>query len=149
MITETRTTEIDGVPIVTVVSDANDNDSALIEMKNFARSHHFVWTGDNDVDVEQKNGHRLFSKRLYSNDAVVALGRSIYKRDIKAAVENDNIGRVIAIDVESGKFALGDDEFEAVDRLRAAGGGRVVFANRVGYKAMTAVGASIPRDTDK
>ena len=45
------------------------------------------------------------------------LGDAIYQREIRAQVEADHDGEVVAIDVESGAWAIGDNVIAATDRL--------------------------------
>ena len=47
------------------------------------------------------------------------LGDAIYERDIRARLENDHHGEYVAIDVDSGCWAIGGELLEAADRLRA------------------------------
>ena len=42
----------------------------------------------------------------------------IYERDIRREVEADHHGEVVAIDVDSGEWAIGEEVLEATDRLR-------------------------------
>ena len=65
------------------------------------------------------------------------LGREIYERDIKAQVQADHHGEYIAIDVETGDWAISDDVLAAAERLRAQRPDAVdVFLLRVGYRAL-------------
>ena len=65
------------------------------------------------------------------------LGNEIYERDIRSQVEADHHGAVVAIDVESGSWAIGDDVIAATDQLRAKGTDAVdVWLLRVGYRAL-------------
>ncbi|MCY3919657.1 MAG: hypothetical protein OXG38_07620 [Chloroflexi bacterium] len=47
------------------------------------------------------------------------MGDEIYERDIRPQVEADHQGEVVAIDVESGHWAVGDNVIDATDRLWA------------------------------
>ena len=47
------------------------------------------------------------------------LGDEIYERDIRHLVEADHHGEFVAIDVESGDYAIADSVLAAADRLRA------------------------------
>ena len=46
------------------------------------------------------------------------LGEEIYVSDIERLVDDDHIGEVCAIDVDSGEWAIGEDNLEASARLR-------------------------------
>ena len=47
------------------------------------------------------------------------LGKEIYERDIRPQVEADHFGEYVAIDVETGDWAVADTEIAAMERLRA------------------------------
>ena len=66
----------------------------------------------------------------------------LYDRDIRRLVEADHHGEIVAIDVDSGSWAVADGEIAAVDRLRALRPGAVnVLCERVGYRALRSFGA--------
>jgi len=46
------------------------------------------------------------------------LGDEIYERDIRRLVEPDHNEDIVAVDVDSRKWALGHDEDDAIDHLR-------------------------------
>lgn len=65
------------------------------------------------------------------------LGREIYERDVRAQVEADHHGEYVAIDVETGEWALSEDVFAAVERLRAQHPDAVdVYLLRVGHQVL-------------
>ena len=65
------------------------------------------------------------------------LGREIYERDIKAQVESGHHGEYVAIDVDSGSWAMSDDALSAADSLRAQCPEALdVFLLRVGHRAL-------------
>ncbi len=76
------------------------------------------------------------------------LGKEIYERDIRRQVEAGHHGEIVAIDVDSGNWAVGGDEIAAVDRLRAMLPSAVnVLCERVGYRALRSFGAGSLRRT--
>ncbi len=86
-----------------------------------------------------------------SLDETVDLGREIYERDIRREVEKVHVGKICAIDVDSGSWALGDDraipdDEVAVARLRkkrpeAAN----IYCERVGYAGARSFGGAMRR----
>ena len=73
---------------------------------------------------------------------IARLGKEIYERDIRPKVEAAHSGEYIAIDVETGGWAIADTEREALKRLRAQRLGAVdVLMERVGYRALRSFGA--------
>ena len=74
------------------------------------------------------------------------MGKDIYERNIRAQVEPGRHGAIVAIDVDSGVWALADGEIAAVDRLREMSPGAVnVLCERVGYRALRSFGAGTLR----
>ena len=74
---------------------------------------------------------------------IARLGREIYERDIRRQVEAEHDGKVVAIDVDSGSWALGDNVIAATDRLRQQRPGAVnVLSERVGYPTLRRFGGS-------
>ena len=52
------------------------------------------------------------------SEEIARLGDEIYERDIRQEVEAEHHGAVVAIDVESGTWAIGDTVVAARDRRR-------------------------------
>ena len=52
-------------------------------------------------------------------DETARLGKEIYERDIRPQVEAGHYGDVVAIDVDSGNWAIGHEANEAMARLCA------------------------------
>ena len=78
----------------------------------------------------------------------VRLGKEIYQRDILPQVENDHFGEYVAIDVETGDWAVADTTRVAVERLRKQCPGAVdVLCERIGYRALRSFGAGSLRRT--
>ena len=77
------------------------------------------------------------------------LGKEIYERDILPQVEADHFGEYVAIDVDSGNWAVADREIAALERLRATLPSAVnVLMERVGYRALRSFGAGSLRRTE-
>ena len=69
------------------------------------------------------------------------LGDEIYRRDVKAQVEADHDGEYVAIDVDSGNWAIAGSELAASDSLRAQRQDALnVWLLRVGYRAVASIG---------
>ncbi len=84
-----------------------------------------------------------------SADETARHGKEIYHEDIRPQVINDHDGKIVAIDIETRKWALGKDTLEATDRLRVeCPNATEVWAERVGYRVTGRLGGSgpLPRD---
>ena len=69
------------------------------------------------------------------------LGDEIYGRDIKAQVEARHDGEYVAIDVDSGRWAIAESELAASDLLLAQSPDAIdVWLLRVGYRAVASIG---------
>ena len=68
------------------------------------------------------------------------LGDEIYERDIRSQVEAAHRGEVVAIDTESGSWAIGDSARAASERLLAEHPDADVWCVRVGYRALYSLG---------
>ena len=70
-------------------------------------------------------------------EEVARLGDEIYERNIRREVEADHRGAVVAIDAESGTWAIGDTVIAARDRLRTERPDAIdVWLLRVGHQAL-------------
>ena len=77
------------------------------------------------------------------SEEIVRLGKEIYERSIRQQVEADHRGEYVAIDVDTGDWAIADTTRVAVERLRARRPGAVdVLMERVGYRALVSFGGS-------
>ena len=103
---------------------------------------------DTKAATNSPGGGAKPTERL-SSEETVRLGKEIYERDIRHQVEADHVGEIVAIDVDSGSWAMGDDELAArptLDVLRTKRPQAVdVLFERVGYTGngrLTAWGAA-------
>ena len=91
-------------------------------------------------------GEALVTLPRHPREETVRLGKEIYERDIRPQVEAGHHGHIVAIDVDSGGWAVADSEIVAVDRLREVHPGAVnVLCERVGYRALRSFGAGSVR----
>ena len=69
------------------------------------------------------------------------LGDEIYRRDVKAQVEACHDGEYVAIDVDSGHWAVAESELAASDCLLAQSPDAIdVWLLRVGFRAAASIG---------
>ena len=64
------------------------------------------------------------------------LGDEIYERDIRGQVEGTYHGMIVAIDVDSGDYAIGDMAVTAAERLRERRPDANIWGIRVGYRGL-------------
>ena len=70
------------------------------------------------------------------------LGDEIYERDIRPQVEETHHGKIVAIDVDSGDYAIAGTALAAADALRERRPALNVWAVRVGYPTLRTFGGS-------
>ena len=81
-------------------------------------------------------------------EEIARLGDEIYESNIRPRVEHDHDGQVVAIDVDSGSWAIADSELTAAERLRKRHPAATdVWLLRVGYRAMASIGGGSLRRT--
>ncbi len=80
------------------------------------------------------------------NEETARLGDEIYESHIRRQVEADHRGKVVAIDVETGNWAIGEDEIAATDRLvTQCPDGHDIWCLRVGYRSLYSFGGGFLR----
>ena len=73
------------------------------------------------------------------------LGDAIYEATVRARVEPEHHGEVVAIDVDSGDYVVAANALTAARSLRARRPNADVWLVRVGYPALDRIGASADR----
>ena len=75
-------------------------------------------------------------------EEIARLGKEMYERDIRPKVEADHVGKYVAIDIETGDWAIASCDREALERLRVQSPGAIdVLMERAGYRALRSFGA--------
>ncbi len=80
------------------------------------------------------------SGQRYSDEEAARLGDEIYERQVPAQVEAGNYGKVVAIDLTSGAFAIGQTALAASKILREEKPDAEVWLVRVGERALHRIG---------
>ena len=80
-----------------------------------------------------------------SRDETGRLGDEIYERDIRPQVEETHYGKIVAIDVNSGGYAIADTVIAAAEHLRKQCPDARVWLTRVGHRALYRFGGSSVR----
>ena len=75
------------------------------------------------------------------------LGDELYERDIRPQVEAAHHGKIVAIDVDSGDYAIGDMVVTAAERLRERCPDADIWCLRVGYGVLRRFGGGSFRRT--
>jgi len=73
---------------------------------------------------------------LYSKDEFARRGTEIYEQRIRPQVEQNNQGRIVAIDIESAAFELADDTLSASEKLLAHHPEAQIWCVRIGHRGV-------------
>ena len=77
-----------------------------------------------------------------SREETARIGKEMYERYIRHLVEADHHGEVVAIDVDSGSYALGKNAIDACSGLRDQHPDAQVWLMRVGHRTLYRFGGS-------
>ena len=76
----------------------------------------------------------------YTAEETAQRGDAIYEQQIRSLVEEGNRGKVVAIDVESGAYAVAENALSASHRLLDQIPNAEIWCIRVGYRALHRMG---------
>jgi hypothetical protein len=81
-----------------------------------------------------------------SDREIARRGRDLYDRTIRARVETvENIGRIISIDIDTGNYEIGEDLLDLSTRLQLKSPHAIIWAERIGFNAVYAVGGTLTK----
>ena len=86
----------------------------------------------------------------FSSAEIMRRGKQLYEERIRDLVETDeNIGKQIVIDIETGEYDIDEDGALASIRLMRQHPGAALYGARVGYDAVYSLGGTLTRTTRK
>lgn len=85
-------------------------------------------------------------KRRYPLDEMARRGKELYESKIRPLVEAGNIGRMLAIDIESGDFAVADLGIDACQTLIDKNPDSQIWGMRIGHTASEKIGGGDTRE---
>jgi hypothetical protein len=81
-----------------------------------------------------------------SNDEIARRGEEIYTQRLHSIVETDeNLGKIIVIDVETGDYEIDDDGLAANRRAMAKHPGAALYGLRIGYDVVETFDGELTR----
>jgi hypothetical protein len=80
-------------------------------------------------------------KLRYSQEEFARRGNEIYASQVRPQVEEDNHGKIVAIDIETGTFELANNTMIAADRLLERLPDAQIWCVRIGYRGVHRFGA--------
>jgi hypothetical protein len=82
----------------------------------------------------------------YSTDETAQRGTDLYEKKIRPLVEADNVGRILAIDIESGDYAVADERYDACKVLFDKNPDAEIWTLRIGHVAVEKFGGGDTRE---
>jgi hypothetical protein len=80
------------------------------------------------------------------DDPISRIGHEIYETQLRAKVETDeNIGKLISIDIKTGDYENGDKLVTTIERLQVRHPDAEIWSERIGYDAVYAIGGTLHR----
>jgi hypothetical protein len=79
-------------------------------------------------------------------EQIAQRGKEIYQQHLRSRIETaENIGKIIAIDLDTGEYEIDKDLLAACHRLQEKQPNAVTWAERIGYDAVYAIGGTLVR----
>ena len=79
-------------------------------------------------------------KRRHSLEEFAKRGKAIYKKDILPKLTPKDLGKFLAIDIETGAYEIAADEMKAGDKLRRRLPEAQIWMVRIGYVSTRSFG---------
>ncbi len=76
----------------------------------------------------------------YSREGVAERGEAIYEREIRLRVEEENRGKYLVLDIQTGEYEIDEDDLTATRRLMEKCPDAVLYGLRIGYPAAYRLG---------
>jgi hypothetical protein len=83
----------------------------------------------------------------YSKEEFARRGRAIYDSEVRLQVEEENYGKIVAIDIETGAFDVADSSVTASKQLLNRYPDAQIFCIRIGHRAVHRFGFHSPTTT--
>ena len=83
-------------------------------------------------------------KHRYSKEEFAQRGDEIYESQVRSQVEANNYGKIVAIDIETRAFEVGNDSLSAAKQLLKRYPDAQIFGIRIGHRAVHRFGFRAP-----
>lgn len=91
--------------------------------------------------VVEKAEAMAVRQRRYSKEELAQRGQELYETQVRQRVESGNVGKIAAIDVETGNYEVADNVLPATSRLFARNPEAQPWVIRIGHRAVYHFGA--------
>ena len=82
-----------------------------------------------------------------TSEVIAARGEALYQEKIREKVESTQKGKFLAVDIETGDYAIADEDLAATDRLLAKRPNATVYGLRIGFPTAYRIGFKISGPT--
>lgn len=86
------------------------------------------------------------TKPRYSLKVFARRGSAIYEKDILPKLTSKDVGKFLAIDIDTGEYEMSVSEMKAGDKLRARIPDAQIWMKRVGYTATHSISGGQKRE---
>jgi hypothetical protein len=83
------------------------------------------------------------TERRYSKEEFARRGDAIYESVIRPKLSPKDLGKFVAVDIDTAEWEVNADELKAVDKLRARLPDAQIWMVRVGYRAVHSFGGRV------
>ena len=80
----------------------------------------------------------------YSKEEFAQRGNEIYQSQVRSQIKEGNDGKIVAIDIETGAFEVGNDSLTAAKQLLKRYPDAQIFGIRIGHRAVHRFGFRAP-----
>ena len=70
-------------------------------------------------------------------------GEELYKENIQDMVEEEHKGKFLVVDIDTGDFAIADEDLEATDLLLSKQPNATVYGLRIGFPTAYRIGCKV------
>lgn len=81
------------------------------------------------------------TKPRRTQDELASLGREIFDRQVQPTLRPEDLGKFVAVDVETGDYEMDEDDYAAVMRLRSRKPAAEIWLLCAGYPTTYRIGA--------
>jgi hypothetical protein len=82
----------------------------------------------------------------FSGEEIARRGQELYEHSIRTQVETEeNIGKIVSIDIETGEYEIDEDLIVAGRRLQSKHPDAAIYGKRIGYNAVYSIGGTLVR----
>ncbi len=82
----------------------------------------------------------------YSKEEFARRGDALYERDILPTLAGKDVGKFLAIDIETGEYEIAADEMRASNKLRARLPEAQIWMVRIGHRSVHRIGGGLRQE---